>query len=200
MPYHLEGSLLELCTCGAYCPCRPAGQPDGGECEAANAWHIDRGTIDGTDVSGLSLVALSHVHGHVLEGRPVVYFVDDRASDEQQQALMNVWSGKLGGPVADLAELIGEVAGVERAAITFQPDGGQGSLRVGEVIDAQLAAVAHEGSGHGGEPHEDICTTIPGSETQLAEAASYRVNSLAYGFALDLRNHQVMQGRFRFDG
>ena len=48
MPYHLEGRLLEVCTCGANCPCQPSGQPDGSDCDAVNAWHIDRGAIDGT--------------------------------------------------------------------------------------------------------------------------------------------------------
>lgn len=195
MPYHLEGRLLELCTCGAYCPCRADGQPDGGDCDAVNTWHIDHGTIDGTDVSGLTLVALSRIHGHVLNGRPVVFYVDDKATALQEEALLNVWTGKLGGPVADLAQLMGEVVGIERAAIAFKLREGKGSLKVGQVIDARLAAPSH-----GGIPHDDICTTLPGSEAHLAEAATYRVNSPTYGFALDLQDYQVMQGRFHFDG
>jgi hypothetical protein len=198
MPYHLEGRLLELCSCGAYCPCQPTGERDDSDCDAVNAWCIDQGTIDGTDVSGLTLVSLSRVPGHVLDGRPVVYYVDNAASEKQQRALVDVWSGKLGGPVADLAALIGEVAGVERASIMFQVRDGRGALRVGRLIEAQLAEPA-AGAGQGEAPHADICTTIPGSETQVAQAASYRVNIPSYGFVLDLRDHHVMQGRFRFD-
>ena len=200
MPYHLEGRLLEACTCGAQCPCQPGGQPDSGACDAVNAWHIDRGAIDGTSVAGLTLVALSRIHGHVLAGRPVVFYVDDRATALQQEALLNVWTGKLGGPVADLAQLMGEVAGVERAAIAFKVREGKGSLKVGQVIDARLAAPSQGGIGHGAVPHDDVCTTIRGSETHLAEAATYRVNDPTHGFDLDLRNYEVLQGRFNFEG
>ncbi len=44
MAYHLEGRLLEACTCGAQCPCRAEGEPDGSDCEAVNAWHVEQGT------------------------------------------------------------------------------------------------------------------------------------------------------------
>jgi hypothetical protein len=200
MPYQLKGRLLEVCTCGAQCPCQPTGQPDAGACDAVNAWHIDRGAIDGTDVADLTLVALSRIHGHVLDGRPVVFYVDDRATALQQEALLNVWTGKLGGPVADLAQLMGEVAGVERAAIAFKVREGKGSLKVGQVVDARLAAPSPGGTGHDAIPHDDVCTTIRGSEARVTEAATYRVNNPTYGFDLDLRNYEVLQGRFRFEG
>ena len=200
MPYNLEGRLLEVCTCGEQCPCQPSGMSDGGTCTAVNAWHIDRGAIDGADVSGLTLVALSRVHGHVLDGHPVVFYVDDRATALQQEALLNVWTGKLGGPVADFAQLMGEVAGVERSAIAFEVREGKGSLKVGKMLDARLAKKSQGGAGAGAASHDDVCTTVPGSKTQVAEAVVYRVNSPSYGVDLDLRDYQVMQGRFRFDG
>ena len=113
---------------------------------------------------------------------------------------MHVWAGKLGRPVADLAQLIGDVAGIERAAIAFQVREGTGTLTVGQVIDARLAAPSHGDTGPAAIPHDDVCTTLPGSETHLGESATYRVHSPTYGFDLDLQNYQVMQGRFRFEG
>jgi hypothetical protein len=200
MSYQLNGRLLEICTCGAYCPCRVTGEPDGGACDAVNAWHIDQGTINGTDVSGLTLVALNKVHGHVLKGRPVVFYVDDKATSQQQEALLAVWTGKLGGPVADLAQLIGEVAGVELAPIVFTVRGNKGTLKVGQAIEAKLMAPSHAATGHAATPHDDLCTTVPGSQTTLGEAEMYRVNTPNYGFNLDLQNQQIIQGRFRFEG
>ena len=35
-------------------------------------------------------------------------FVDDRATDEQEQALLAAFGGALGGPLGDLAQLVGE--------------------------------------------------------------------------------------------
>ena len=214
MAYNLEGQLLELCTCGTYCPCRATGETDGGDCDAVNAWHIDKGTINETDVSGLTLVALSHVHGHVLEDRPVVFYVDDAATDEQQEALLAVWSGHLGGPVADVAHLIGHVVGVERAPITFSSARGRGALKVGETLNARgvhaqeavvlseptQGAPTHEAAGHAPSRYGDVCTTIPGSETMIGEAAVWQVKTREYGFDIDLHDHKVIQGRFHFDG
>jgi hypothetical protein len=199
MAYQLEGRLLEVCTCGTHCPCQADGEPDGGTCDAVNTWHIDKGTIEGTDVSGLTLVALSHIHGHVLKDRPVVLYVDDKATAQQQEALLDVWTGKLGGPVADLAQLIGEVAGVERAPIAFKIRAGKGTLKIGQTVNAKLAP-SQTGTGHSTAPHDDVCTTIPGSQAFMGEATTYRVNAPTYGFDIDLQNHKVIQGRFRFEG
>src|ERR1044072_7587497 len=115
MAYTLEGKLLEVCTCNTLCPCWVGDDPDGGTCEGTLAWHVEKGNIDGVDVSGLTFAALAHIPGNILKGNwRVLAFVDNRATPEQQDALVNVFSGKKGGPVADLAQLIGEVVAVER--------------------------------------------------------------------------------------
>jgi hypothetical protein len=50
-------------------------------------------------------------------------FVDDRATDDQADKLVQVFGGQLGGPMAALAPLVGEMLGVERAKIDVQHDG-----------------------------------------------------------------------------
>jgi hypothetical protein len=53
---------------------------------------------------------------------------------------------------------------------------------------------------HGAVAHDDVCTTVPGSETYLGRRRLYRADSPVLWIRLDLRNYQVMQGRFHFDG
>ena len=65
-------------------------------------------------------------------------FVDERASDEQADKLVQVFSGQLGGPMAGLAPLVGEMLGVERAAIEVHDDGLRHSVRVGDAIDFEI--------------------------------------------------------------
>ena len=60
-------------------------------------------------------------------GFKVALYLDDRATPEQSEALGAVFSGAAGGHLAAIAPLIGEVAGVAPAAITF--DRSNGSLR-----------------------------------------------------------------------
>src|SRR4051812_34178108 len=137
--YDIEGRLLEVCNCNAICPCWVGLDPDAGTCDSILAWAVDRGTVEGVDVSDRVVGLSVHMPGNVLAGnwRAVVY-VDDRCSAEQQDALLKVFTGKLGGAVADLAALIGEVVAVERVPITCTVEEGEGALKFGDVAEARL--------------------------------------------------------------
>ena len=59
----------------------------------------------------------------------MVRFIDEKATDEQFAAILDAYRGNLGGPLADLAGLIGEVVAVERAPIVHEIRDGRGTLR-----------------------------------------------------------------------
>ncbi len=196
--YQLEGRLLEVCTCDVICPCWVGLDPDGGTCDSALGWHIDNGTIQGVDVSGLTIALSVHIPGNVLKGnwKGLVY-VDERATPEQQDALLAAFTGKLGGPIADFASLIGEVVGVERVPITFTVQQGKGTLLIGQTVQAELMPL----TGPTGEPttlHESVFSTIPGSPAYVSRAEYYRSQVPALGHDLNLQNHNAVQGTFRF--
>jgi len=198
MAYQLEGSLLEVCTCNILCPCWVGEDPDGGICEGVLAWHFDAGTIDGVDVSGRTFVLLAHIPGNILEGNwRVVAYVDDGATDEQQQVLLDVWTGKLGGPVGDLAQLVGEVIAVEKVPITFKVEGAAGTLKVGDAVEAKLQPFKGA-TGQSTALHDSIFTTIPGSPAFVGKAENYKVTAPEHGFQIDLHDHNAVQGSFRF--
>ena len=198
MPYQVEGRLLEVCTCNVLCPCWVGEDPDLGYCDGVLAWHVDKGTINGKNVSDRTLVILCHIPGNILKGNwRVIVYVDDQATAEQKEALLNVWTGKLGGPIADLAKLVGEVVGVEQVPITFEVKGVDGTLKVGKAIDASL--IPFQGAtGQHTALHDTIFTSIPGSPAYVGKASHYRVN--APGFKIDLQNHNAVSGSFRFEG
>lgn len=200
MAYQLQGRLFEACTCGAYCPCQATGEPDDGSCDAVNVWHIDSGSIEGIDVSGRTLVMLSHVQGHILQGRPVTVYVDDQVTDAQQEALLNAWTGQLGGPVAEVARLFGEIDGITRAPIQLEILDGKGWLTVGQTIDTRLKVSASVHAGARSDIASDVCTTLPGSVVYRSEAAQCQVTDTEHGYQLDLRDFPVMDGVFRFEG
>ena len=61
------------------------------------------------DVSGLTFALAAFIPGNVLKGNfRVVRYVDDKASAAQEAALLRAFRGELGGPLADLAGLVGE--------------------------------------------------------------------------------------------
>jgi hypothetical protein len=204
MAYQVEGRLLEVCDCNVLCPCWIGEDPDNGTCDAIVAYQLDKGTVDGVDVSGHTLAFLTHIPGNVLQGNwKSAVFVDDAATDEQQEALVNVFTGKLGGPLADFAQLIGEVVSVERAPITFTVEEGKGSLRIGSGPNPLAEADMASYMGATEKPttlQETVFSTIPGSPAYVSKAAKYRRNSSDYGLRnVDLENHNAIQGSFKFE-
>jgi hypothetical protein len=172
--------------------------PDGGTCDGFLMWHVEKGTVDGTDVAGHTIAVLGHIPGNILKGNWTVrIYVDQGASGAQKEALLNVWSGKLGGPLADLAKLIGKIEAVEQVPITFNVKGADGNVKIGPSIEASLESF----KGPDGKPtalHDTIFTTIPGSPAYVGKAAVYRAN--VPGFQIDLKGHNAVSGSFRFAG
>jgi hypothetical protein len=201
MAYSLEGTILEVCNCNVLCPCWIGEDPDNGTCDAVIAYHFDKGTVNGTDVTGRTLALLAHVPGNILQGNwKVAVIVDDKASDAQQQALVDVWTGKLGGPVADLAGLVGEVVAVERAPITYEIQEGKGTLKVGAYVDTVMEPYKGP-TGAVTTLNESVFTTIPGAPAWVAKALKYERNTSKFGLKdLNLQNHNAIQGSFRFEG
>jgi hypothetical protein len=106
--------------------------------------------------------------------------VDERASPEQEAALFGVFTGKQGGPVADLAALVGEVVKVERAPILFAVHEGKGTLRIGDTTEATMELYR----GPGGKPTtlvDSIYSTIPGSPAYIAKASTFRMKNRPWG-------------------
>jgi hypothetical protein len=201
MAYQLEGTLLEVCDCDVLCPCWIGEDPDNGTCDAVVAWHVDRGSVDGIDVSGHTVAMLGFIPGNILQGNwKTALFVDDGASDEQCDALVNAFSGKLGGPLADTAGLIGEVVSVERVPISHDIVEGRGTLRVGSVAEAVMEPYRGP-SGQVTTLNESILSTIPGSPAWVAKASTYKRNGSKYGMKdIDLQGHNAIQGVFKVAG
>ena len=200
MTYRLEGRLLEVCTCGVLCPCWVGADPDGGTCDGTLSWHFDKGEIDGVDVSGLTIAILCHIPGNILKGNwRAVVFVDEKASSEQEEAILNAFTGKLGGPIADFAGLIGEVVAVERVPIIFEVEKGKGRLRIGSAVTADVEPF-QGATGRDTTLHDTAFSSIPGSPAYVGKAPVYKATSPALGLDVDLQDHNAVQGAFLFEG
>jgi hypothetical protein len=200
MGYKLEGRLLEVCDCNVLCPCWIGEDPDNGTCKTALAWHFDKGTIDGVDVSGTTIACVAFVPGNILQGnwRAAIY-VGQNASQQQEEAILKVYTGKAGGPIADLVKLIGEVVSVEKVPITFTVQEGRGTLKIGDVAHAELEP--YKGAMGGNTTLSDtVFSTVPGAPVYVGKASVYRSKNPKLGIDVDLQNHNALQSHFRFEG
>lgn len=197
--YEIEGRLLEVCTCNTLCPCWVGEDPDGGTCDSVFGWAVDKGTIEGVDVSGRILGLSVHIPGNVLDGNwSAVVYVDDQSTQEQQDALLKVFTGQLGGAIADIAGLIGEVIAVERVPITFNVEEGEGTMTISDIAEMKLAPFM----GATGKPtalQETAFSTIPGSPAYVGKAEYFRRYEAHHGLSdIDIKGQNAIQGSFRF--
>jgi len=196
--YRVQGSILEACSCSAPCPCWIGEDPHGGVCDSFIAYRIDKGTIDGVDVSGIPLVMVAQIPGNVLKGNfKVVFYISNKAKAAQKKVILDAWTGKLGGPLADLAKLQGEVKGVYDVPIQYKLSKGKGTLKVGNKVDAEMAPYT-DAKGKPTTLNNTIFTTIPGSPAYVAKAKYHKVHIPEHGMEWSFVNRNAIEGSFRF--
>jgi hypothetical protein len=112
-----------------------ASQPTEGACEVAIAFHINSGSFGSVALDGLNAVLIARTPGAMAEGNwsAALYF-DDRASEEQGQALQAIFSGSAGGPVSALSPLITTMLGAKSAPITFTITGKRRSVEIPNIL------------------------------------------------------------------
>jgi hypothetical protein len=180
MSWSLKGSYVETCSCDLICPCN-ASFDHGATydyCRVVLAFDIKEGEIDGTDIAGLSVVAVADTPKVMTEGNwKLGMYIDERATDEQAEKLGQVFSGALGGPMGALAPLVGEVLGIERAAIEIEVDGLRHRVRVGDTVDFEIEDIVPFGV-ETGEPIRFNGMFHPaGSDLTIAEATRSTINA-----------------------
>jgi hypothetical protein len=139
MAWQLEGTYFENCNCDMICPCTTSGlsaPSDNERCNVALAFHVDTGEVNGVDVGGLTVCLLADTPALMGEGGwKLGLLMDAAASAEQAEALGAVFGGQLGGPMAGLAPLIGEMAGMQSSEMTYANDGKRHRVTVGTAVE-----------------------------------------------------------------
>jgi hypothetical protein len=103
LSWSIRGSYFESCNCEAICPCRridgvPGGRSTYGECFGVLSWIIEDGRARDVSLDGLSVALATRYHDDEA-GSPwsFVMYVDANADDDQRAALVDIYTGKLGG-------------------------------------------------------------------------------------------------------
>jgi hypothetical protein len=67
-------------------------------------WHIEKGQYSQTSLDGLNVLGLASITGNIWTGEAkdttFEYYIDERANEQQRQALQRIFSGKAGGSMA----------------------------------------------------------------------------------------------------
>jgi hypothetical protein len=183
--WHVKGQYFESCSCDFVCPCPTSGltaTPTQRSCTFAFVHRIDDGQYGNTRLDGLGFAIVGRTPGPMADGNwSVGLITDERATDEQQHAIVAIASGQAGGPMAALAGLISNFLGVESAPITFEQDGLHRSAKVGTAIDQAIEGVV------GANQQDPIYLDNVGHpvNTRLALAKATRSHVNAFGVRWD---------------
>ncbi len=180
MSWSLKGSYVETCSCDLICPCNATFDHSATYdfCRVVLAFDIREGEVDGTDIGGLKVAAIADTPKVMTEGNwRLGVFIDEHATDEQAEKLVGVFTGQLGGPMAALGPLVGEMLGVERAKIEIDDDGVLHSVRVGDVIDFEIKDIVPFGIETGRPVRFDGMFHPVASDLTIAEATRSRINA-----------------------
>jgi hypothetical protein len=186
MAWRLKGSYVETCSCELMCPCNLSF--DHGAtydfCRVSLVFNIREGEVDGVDIAGRKVVLIADTPKVMTEGNwRIGLFIDDGASDAQFERLVKVFSGELGGPMAALTPLVGEMLGAERAAIEVHEDGLRHSVKVADKIDFEIEDIVPFGVESGRPVRFDGMFHPVGPDLVMAEAKRSQID--AFGIAYE---------------
>src|SRR3989440_7235654 len=183
--WHIRGSYFESCNCDAICHCRRIDGVSGGGsthgiCLGVLTWLIEEGEAVRTDLAGLP-VALATRYDDDEPGSPWTWilYLDERASEEQQEALEAIFTGRLGGdalthfPWAWKASVL---VGVRRAGIELDHTRRRQWLRIRDHVTVRIR------DRYPGQ--EAVTCVIPGHDPDSQElvAEELRVDDGPLGF------------------
>ena len=186
--WHVRGTYFEACNCQIACPCNFTNAPTEGECKVVVAWHVDEGRYGDVNLAGLNTALFAYAPGHRMEGKwQVALYTDERASQEQAEALGKIFSGQAGGHPAALGPLIGEVLGVKAVPIDYRAEGRKRSVRIGNVAEAEIEAVPGQGD-RLVEVHNVPFTVVPDVPMVLSKSSRCRYDDFGHSMDISERN------------
>lgn len=136
--WRLKGTVLDACNCTTLCPCnyaQPSTNPN--ECTAALAMRIEKGSYGKVKLDGLHVASVIWSPGDPITAgiEKAAWILDERATPEQRDALLEVFSGKAGGLFGMLASMVKQNLGVSFARFEYGNDEKAWSVKAGKFLE-----------------------------------------------------------------
>ena len=156
--WHMQGDVLEMCSCNTVCPCNYGGDPSDLPCEAVLCLRIDQGNYGSTGLSGLNVVLYIQIPGKPFEGNWTLgVYLDQQASQTQAEAIGTILSGQAGGWFEPFSGLIGTAIPPKVVPIKFETVDGEHRVTIDGVLEAASEKIPHPMPGAG-----NLDTTVSG--------------------------------------
>ena len=184
------------------CPCHISFRQKGSydTCEAMWGVHIERGEYETTSLGGLNVPVAAFAPGPTMYGGDwtALLYIDDKTTPEQEEALIAIFSGEVGGPWARIALFFteGKFKAAKHAPFQFSKESQARTLRVSDIASLEVAAI------RGVNPEEEVKLTnlrnvIHGSEHVLARSNHHVLDE---GLRWDNSGKHGLYSTFRWSG
>lgn len=193
--WKLKGELILNCSCTVFCPCVVSlgkHPPTEGCCQAWMGVRVDEGHYDGEDLAHLNVGMVLDIPGHMGRGNwKAAAYIDERASQQAYDGLVNIFSGKARGTTGLFSMLVSEFLGAQRAAVNFENEGRKRRLTVGKLIQGEVEPIV------GPDESADVMVTNTGywmgPDITIAQANKGRVRAYGRVWDFDGRSAEICQ-------
>lgn len=197
MSWEINGNVLIACNCDYGCPCNFNALPTYGDCEGGWIWSIEKGTVDGVDLTGRSIAVFADWPKaiHMGGGKAGGYF-DDGADDDQIKSLTRVLRGEVGGPWAMFINTY-ELDGPHSAHFEIDVKDFASTAVVTGVAELELQTIRNPVSGNEVHPEMVLPEGIIVKRAGLGASKVFRVHG---DVAYDHSGKYAAFGTFAYSG
>jgi hypothetical protein len=188
----IKGPWLTTCNCVVGCPCQFNALPSHGHCRAAVGCEIDEGHFGKVRLDGVRFAGMfawpGAIHFGGGEAQPIV---DERATQEQRDAILTIMKGEETEPGATIFNVFAGTFTKLHAPL-FLPiefsadiDGRLGRLHVAGVLDVTSEPIRNPVTGAAHRVRIDMPNGFEYTQAEVAQATTRSGNKAA--IALDSR-------------
>jgi hypothetical protein len=159
---------------------------------------VDEGTFGETRLDGLNFTVLVNWPGAIHEGNgEAVIFVDERADDDQREAIATLVDGGVGGPWAVLAWTWPTVHGPKAVAYEVEIDDVNSSIRAGSGLEIESTTIKNPVTGAEVHPGAMLPEGIIFKQGHFGMSKLFRLSD---DVAFDHSGKYTAVGRFDYAG
>jgi hypothetical protein len=195
--WKVKGTVLVGCNCDYGCPCNFNAPPTYGNCEGGWTWHIEKGRYGDVDLGGLTLSVFADWPGAIHEGNgKAVAFYDERADEQQREALESLARGGEGGPWGIFINTY-ELLDVKPAPFDVELDAEHSRLKVGDVAELAMEPIRNPVTGAEVQGCIQLPTGLVFREGWCAASKTFWVKD---GISYDHSGKQAEYAPFEYSG
>jgi hypothetical protein len=179
--WKIGGTLLIACNCDFGCPCNFNARPSRGHCEGGWLWHVEQGRLEDVDLAGMSWALYADWPGAIHEGGGrAVSFYDERADEQQAEAIQSLVRGEHGGPWGIFINTY-ELLDVQPQPFEVHLDGLQTRASIGGALQLRMTTIKNPVTGAEVHPGAVLPEGLVCKQATFGMSETFRVDSeIAY--------------------